>query len=102
MVQGGGLYGANGLRVFATAQPLQLPTNDGNRPRTSAQNQTVPEKPINLHNIYRHVRSTKKAGFRGGTTSLPVPNGGPVDDFMTGDPAPNAPLFIQFLRGDTW
>ena len=96
----GGLYGTDRLRVCATTQHLRLPTNYRYRPRANAQNRTVTTKPSTFQNMHRHGRSTEKPGRHGGTTSLPVPTGGLIGEFWTGDHVPNAPAYFQLLRGE--
>ena len=85
-----GGYGTEGLHVFVTAQPRKLPLDNGNRPRASARDRKVPEKPSPFQKMHRCGRSNKKLDCHGGTTSLPIPTGGPVDSIWIGDQATNA------------
>ena len=94
------LYGIDRLRVCATTQPQRLPTNYGNRKRTSACNRTVLTKKITVQKIHLCVRSTKEADLHIGTTSILAPTDGPVDRVWTGLRAPNALTFIYLLQGD--
>ena len=50
--------------------------------------------------MHRHGRSTKEVDSHGGTTSIPVPTGGTVDRFRTGDRATISPESFQLLRDD--
>ena len=83
-------YSTEGLHVLATAQPQKLPLDNRDRPRASARNIKVPEKSSTFQKMHRCGRSNKKLDFHGGTTSLPIPTGGPVDSIWIGDRATNA------------
>ena len=77
------IRGTNGLQFYATAQPRWLPTNDGNRPRGSVWNQKVSTKPSAIQKIHHRGGSPKKSDLHDGSTSIPVPTGGPVNRIWT-------------------
>ena len=97
---GRGIHGTKGLRICATAQPRKLPTNNGNHPRASAQNQKFLTKLSTIQKIHLCGRIPRKSYRRGGVTSLPVPIGGPDNRICKDLRACYVTSTFYLLRGD--
>ena len=80
--------------------PRNYPLTMGTAQEQALRTETFQQNQV-LFRRFTYVEiALPKAYHHGGTISLPVPTGGPVYGFCTGDRATDAPAFIQLLRGD--
>ena len=90
----------DGVFVCAHAQPRQLPSEYGKRPRKSAGNWKFSTKPSTISKIHRCGPSLKISICHGVLTSLTVPTDGPDNRFWTGVRTHHAPTPFLKIRGN--